>query len=207
MFERLTADARAVVVGAQEVCRERGDREIGPVHLILAMTVLESPLGVLLAGRGLDADSVGDALGAHGAGGAAASTPRRALDADDAEALRVLGIDLDAIREAVEASFGEGALDGPATVAETPDEDGTPRRGRFGLGGAGRPRFTAGARKSLELGLREAIRAHSDSIRSEHIALGVLRADDVAVVLLLRQLGVDKAALRADIESRLRRSA
>ena len=204
MFERLTADARAVVVGAQEVCRDRGDQEIGAVHLLLAMTAPGHPLSDVLAAHGIDAASLGDALGV---GGAPAPQPGRPLDADDAEALRSLGIDLDAIRAAVEASFGEGALDSPAAAPDAPDDDEPQRRGRFGRVAAGHLRFTAGAKKSLELGLREAVRSRSDSIRSEHLALGVLRADDLVVGLVLKQLGADRAALRADIENRLRRSA
>ena len=59
----------------------------------------------------------------------------------------------------------------------------------------------------LELALREAIRGHSREIRSEHIALAVLRTDDDAVRLLLGTLGVDVRALRADLEGRGRQSA
>ncbi len=59
----------------------------------------------------------------------------------------------------------------------------------------------------LELSLREALRTGAREIRTEHIALGVLRADDEAVTMLLRSLGTDPRALRADLEGRGRRSA
>ncbi len=68
-------------------------------------------------------------------------------------------------------------------------------------------KFGRGAKKVLELSLREAIRVHAREIRSEHIALAVLRTDDDAVRMLLGSLGVDVAALRADLDGRGRRTA
>ena len=59
----------------------------------------------------------------------------------------------------------------------------------------------------LELSLREALRTGAREIRTEHIALGVLRADDEAVAMLLRTLGSDPRAVRADLEDRGRRTA
>jgi hypothetical protein len=152
----------------------------------------------LLAAHGITADAVADCLGV-----APPSPPDRApLGEDDAVALRSLGIDLDAIREAVERQFGEGALDADAA---TNDEVRAARR-RFVPGG--HIRFARGSKKVLELSLREALRTGAREIRTEHIALGVLRADDEAVTMLLRTLGVDVKALRADLEGGLdRRSA
>ena len=54
MFERFTKDARAIVTRAQAEAAERGDREVGAEHLLLA-----------LAGRGaagLDHETVADGL-------------------------------------------------------------------------------------------------------------------------------------------------
>jgi len=208
VFERFTKDARAVVIGAYEVCRARGDDEIGPVHVLLALTATDSPMRGVLAQHGLEAASVDEALRAESNPGMG---PRRGLDDDDAEALRAVGIDLDAIRAAVEASFGEGALDGPVSIPSGVDDDelglaGARGRGRFRFGGGHLP-FTGGAKKSLELALREAIRSRSGEIRAEHLALGVLRADDLAVTRVLWHLNVDSRALRTDLEDLLRRSA
>jgi hypothetical protein len=136
------------------------------------------------------------------------------LSEDDAAALRSLGIDLNAIRDAVERQFGEGALDEPTQDvshdgggAAPPDEDdeGWAARGRFRRGG--HIRFGRGSKKVLELSLREAIRAGAREIRTEHIALGVLRVDDEAVTKLMRTLGVDLRAVRADLEDHGRRTA
>ncbi len=213
MFERFTEDARAVVVATQEVCRDLAAPEVGPVHLLLAMTEVESPAREILADRGVTRASVAGALHLE----QAPPRERRPLDEADAEALRALGIDLDAIRAAVERQFGEGALDatGPAdSDAERARDDVDaddlvtpgPRRGRFRFGG-GHIGFGKGARKTLELAVREAIRSGGREIRVEHVALGLLRVDDDLVRQVLWQLSVDAGALRADLEGRLRRSA
>ena len=209
MFERFTRDARTVVVSTQELCRSLGADEIRPVHLLLALSEDDSGARDVLAAHGLTPDAVAEAIGAPGA---APSAPP--LGDDDAAALRSLGIDLDAIRAAVDKQFGEGALEGAGstpgatgrddeTDVEDDEEDFAP--GRFGVGG--HVRFGRGAKKVLELSLREAIRQHSREIRSEHIALAVLRTDDEAVRMLLGTLGVDVGALRADLEGHGRRSA
>ena len=140
--------------------------------------------------------------------------PPAPLGDDDAAALRSLGIDLDAIREAVERAVrrgrprrGRGAAPaaGGATTADVDDDVDLARR-RFGLGG--HVRFGRGSKKVLELSLREAIRArHSREIRSEHIALAVLRTDDEAVADAARHARRRPAALRADLEGRGRRTA
>ena len=208
MFERFTRDARTVVVSTQELCRSLGADEVRPVHLLLALTEDDSGARDVLAAHGLTPDAVAEALGAPRA------APSAPLGDDDAAALRSLGIDLDAIRAAVDKQFGEGALEGAGSSAgatglddETDVEEGEAdlARGRFGVGG--HVRFGRGAKKVLELSLREAIRQHSREIRSEHIALAVLRTDDEAVRMLLGTLGVDVRALRADLEGRGRRSA
>jgi len=205
VFERFTRDARTVVVSTQELCRSLGADEIRPVHLLLALSEDDSGARDVLAAHGLTPDAVAEAIGAPRA------APSAPLGDDDAAALRSLGIDLDAIRAAVDKQFGEGALEGAGSTPgatgrddETDvEEDFAP--GRFGVGG--HVRFGRGAKKVLELSLREAIRQHSREIRSEHIALAVLRTDDEAVRMLLGTLGVDARALRADLEVRGRRSA
>lgn len=205
MFERFTRDARAVVVSTQQVCRDTGADEVRPVHLLLALTQEGSGVRELLARHGVTTDAVAEGLGI--------APPARPapLGDDDAAALRSLGIDLDAIRNAVEQQFGEGALDEPSPDADTgavaaqEDRDDQSARGRFGLGG--HIRFGRGARKVLELALREAMRSGAREIRTEHIALGLLRVDDEALGLLVRSLGVDRQAVRADLEDHGRRTA
>jgi len=211
VFERFSRDARAVVISTQDLCQGLGVDEVRPVHLVLALTEEGSAVRDLLAAHGITTDAVADCLGV------APPPPPAPLGDDDAAALRSLGIDLDAIREAVERQFGEGALDADATdepagqrAGRPPrpgdgDDDTGAARGRFGLGT--HIRFGRGAKKVLELSLREALRTGAREIRTEHIALGVLRADDEAVAMLLRTLGTDPRAVRADLEDSGRRSA
>ena len=206
MFERFTRDARTVVVSAIDRCATLDADEVRPVHLLLALTSQGNGARDLLAAHGITEDAVGAALGAP------RPTPPAPLGDDDAAALRSLGIDLDAIREAVDSQFGEGALEGalegapPSTGGVDPaDVDLDLSRRRFALGGS--VRLGRGAKKVLELSLREAIRVHAGEIRSEHIALAVLRTDDDAVRMLLGSLGVDVPALRADLDGRGRRTA
>src|SRR6188768_1355395 len=115
MFERFTHDARAVVVSTQDVCRRLGVDEVRPVHLLLALTEERSGVADLLAAHGITPDAVSGALGAP------RPASREPLGDDDAAALRSLGIDLDAIRDAVDRQFGEGALDGALAEAAAGD--------------------------------------------------------------------------------------
>lgn len=208
MFERFTQEARAVVVSTQELCQELGADEVAPVHLLLALVQEGSGVRDALVEHGLTDDGVRRALGAE----AAPRRDGRPLDEEDAEALRSLGIDLDAIRRAVEERFGPGALDGPeggphptAAEGERLVEPG-PGRSRLRFGPA-RVRFGRGSRKVLELAVREAIRQGGREITTTHVALGVVRGGDADVRRVLRQLGVDERSLRADLESGMRRSA
>ena len=208
MFERFARDARAVVVSTQDRCHDLGADEVRPVHLLLALTDEDSGVHDVLSAHGITTDAVSECLGV------ASSAPPAPLGEDDAAALRTLGIDLDSIREAVERQFGHGALDEPA-AASTPatgraasegsDDDVVAGRGRFGWGG--HIPFGRGSKKVLELALREAIRAGAREIRTEHIALGVLRVDDEAVTMLVRAIGADPRALRADLVDHGRRTA
>ena len=94
------------------------------------------------------------------------------MGAEDAAALRTIGIDLDAVLARIEESFGPEAL-----RAQAPEpKRGLLRRGRRGR--RGRPsvlRFTPRAKKILGLALREAIRLGDNAIGSEHLLLGLLR--------------------------------
>ena len=112
MFERFTRDARAVVISTQDLCRGLGTDEVRPVHLLLALTEEASGVRDLLAAHGITTDAVAECLGV------ARPTPPAPLGEDDAAALRSLGIDLDAIRDAVERQFGAGALDEPTKDAD-----------------------------------------------------------------------------------------
>jgi hypothetical protein len=106
MFERFTPEARTVVVHAQEHARRLGHRYTGSEHLLLAVAATPQPVGVVLREQGITPDHVEEEIVQRvglGGGGALFSD----LDRD---ALASIGIDLDAVRARVEASFGPDAL-------------------------------------------------------------------------------------------------
>jgi ATP-dependent Clp protease ATP-binding subunit ClpA len=174
MFERFTKDARLAVVAAQEFAREQKASKIEAVHVFLGIIdTADSSLRSVLDAEGYTVDSVRAAL-ADG----------RALGDGDAKALESIGIDLDAVRASLEASFGEGALDRPAE-----EKRGWLRR-------TGHLAFAAGAKKGIELSLREAIARKDSEIRSEHLLLGLIRGADDGFTAVVR----DPARLRGRIE-------
>lgn len=201
MFERFTRDARDSVVATVDHAQRLKAERIEATHLLLALCSRPSPVAITLQRHGISTATVEAVLPAT------TPVPSTPPTAEDAAALKALGIDLDAIRRSLEATFGPGALD-----RVTPPQRHTGRFGRRGRGGSsgsgqGHLSFSRGAKKTLELALREAVRLDSGEIRGDHLALGLLRADDPGLSGVLTALGVEPATLRTDLESGLRRSA
>jgi ATP-dependent Clp protease ATP-binding subunit ClpA len=130
---------------------------------------------VLLLGVAGGESRAANVLAEHGATHRALRE-RAASGGLDGKALAAIGIDLDEIRRRAEESFGPGALE----------------RGRRQRGG--HVPFTPGAKKALELSLREAIAAGDREIGAEHVLLGVLREGGAEI--LLRSVGAEPAVLR-----------
>ncbi|UJP39710.1 Clp protease N-terminal domain-containing protein [Cellulomonas palmilytica] len=104
---------------------------------------------------------------------AAAVHARQGLDDD---ALASIGVDLTAVRAQVESTFGSGALDaGPPTHPKT---------------------FTPGAKKLLEVALREAVRTRRRTIDTGHLLLAAVRLDDTGAHAALSSLGLADDAVR-----------
>ena len=172
MFERFTKEARAVVSVAVAEAGALGHDGVGTAHLLLGLLSPDTGVGFeVLDGAGLQADRVRDVVRRRTPGDGL-------LTADDAEALRTVGIDLDVVLEHLEESFGPDSL-----------PKGKPRRGRL--------RFSRSAKKTLQLALREAIWLKSRTIGSEHILLGLLRCDDSDINAVLAELEVKPDDLRA----------
>jgi ATP-dependent Clp protease ATP-binding subunit ClpA len=170
MFERFTKDARDAVTRAQDESRRLGHKHIGTVHLLLALRAGSGAGARALQEHGLDLDSLrARARRVTGSG----------EDQIDGAALATIGIDLDEVRRAVEAEFGQGALE----------------RGRAGQSHIP---FTPQAKKALELSLRCAIALKHNRITSGHVLLGVLRAagEDNLAVQVLADAKVDIDVLR-----------
>src|SRR5580693_4531610 len=149
MFERFTRHARVAVVLAQEEARELRTREIAPQHLLQG--ILQSAgndLSSVLSGYGLTADEACPDF------------------AEEAEALRAIGIDLAAVRDSVARTFGPEAFDNALS------RSGRRRRRR------GHIPFTRPAKKTLEYAVREALVHKDNEIGCEHLLLGILRSGD-----------------------------
>lgn len=186
MFERFTAAARRAVVGAREESAALKHGHIGTEHLLLGvLRQTDDPAAAVLVDAGLDLAT------------ARAAVARLLGGGDDAEALATIGVDLDAVREAVEAAFGEGALDGPPAPSESR------RRGWFKGEGAGRMPFNGRAKKVLELSLRESLRLGSGDIALGHLVLGLLREGRGLGVRVIVDHGLDPAAVRRAVEAAL----
>lgn len=185
MFERFTRSARVAVVVAQEEARMADAPRIDVEHVLLGVLHRPDPdLREMLAGVGLTVEDARTRL------------RPQPLGDDDAAALKSIGIDLEAVRASLEASFGPDALD-----RDVPES----RRGWFGRR-TGHISFTPGAKKVLELSLREAMYRKDSSIRAEHVLLGILRSPSpVARSIVEAHLSV--AELRDRVVALLDRAA
>ncbi|WUI64618.1 hypothetical protein OG774_04680 [Actinomycetospora sp. NBC_00405] len=106
----------------------------------------------------------------------------------DREALAGVGIDLDEVRARVEAAFGPGALENTRAAGG--------RRRRVW----GHIPFDRGAKKVLELALREAVRRGDRTIGSEHVLLGMLHRETGRAAPLLHARGVTLHQMRAVLD-------
>ncbi|MFW0154854.1 ATP-dependent Clp protease ATP-binding subunit [Rothia sp. P6271] len=93
-----------------------------------------------------------------------------------ARALESLGVSLSSVREQVQDIIGPGA--------QAP---------------SGHIPFTPRAKKVLELSMREAIQLNHGYIGTEHILLGLVRADEGVANQVLTKLGVDGAKIRQTV--------
>jgi ATP-dependent Clp protease ATP-binding subunit ClpA len=183
MFERFTAASREVVVRATGEAVALGDPLIGPGHMLLALLDERAgPAGVALRAAGLE----------HGR--LRADLARRAgplLDAEDAAALRSVGIDLAAVLARMTESFGADALAG--------GQPGT-RRGRQTV------RLDVAAKKTLQYALRAAVARHDRHLGPEHLLLGLLTEPNTATAVLA-DAGVDINELRRNLLASLDKAA
>ncbi|MFF1552301.1 Clp protease N-terminal domain-containing protein [Rhodococcus erythropolis] len=193
MFERFSAQARGVVVDAVA-----GSGPVTPTELLTALLTADRGIATeVLTESGVTLDAIRRA-GAGAKGGDSKGGDSHNLD-DDAEILKSIGIDLDAVRESLEQSFGEGVLD----ETPVPDGVGTSRKSRFGFP---RSRFEKDSKKVLELSLREAL-AHKDNrIGAEHILLGILRVADGPTRQAL-ETQVTMSVIRERLEAKMNRAA
>src|SRR5664279_4940332 len=105
------------------------------------------------------------------------------LDADDAEALAAIGIDLDEVVRRIDDNLG-GLSAQPS------------RRGRFSRGG----------RKVIELALREALALRHSYIGTEHLLLALARTDARVVADTFAACGLEQSRLRPAVAEAVRKA-
>jgi hypothetical protein len=202
MPEHLTPEARTVSRRAYDHARRLGHRYIGGEHFLLALSAADHPVGAVLRERGVTPERVEEEIVRLAGGG---------LFGDlDRSALAVIGVDVDAVRARIEASFGPDALTrANQAVRRGPGASWWDPR-RVTVAGAERDGvflpFTPGARKSVVNARAAAIR-HGTRIGVEHLALGLIAADDGLVPAILAAVGTSPPALRAAILDRGRRAS
>jgi hypothetical protein len=168
MIDRLTEPARRVLDLAQEESSRFGHRYVGPEHVVLGvLRESTSAAAGLLRVRGLALEAARAELGRLAERGVVASPAP-----SDAELLGALGIDLDAVRERTERTFGSQAV-AQATREAT-------RARRRGLGRVAwtplcGPPFLA--KRVVGLAVRQARALGGVTIGPELLLVGVL--DDI----------------------------
>jgi len=218
MTERISGEARAAVVRAQEQARRLGQDFIGCEHLLYGVAGADDAAGSVLRARGVTPERVEDqvaALLSRGRGRGLGRGRTAAVRAGELDrgALAAIGIDIDAVRARVEEAFGPGSLDRAAA----------PRRNRVR---EGHLRVTRQARRCIDRSMREAAahQAASQQTASEqtasqqaestgarpadahgagHIALSLLNMDTSVTRSILTALGVSAAQLTAEIKTAL----
>jgi hypothetical protein len=177
---RFGDDARELVRTAQERARALRHPGIGSEHLLYAVAESPTRVGAVARAYGLTPDGVAtqtDRLLARA---------HSVFDDIDADALAAIGIDLDAVREAVEATFG------PALVV-------APRGRRLRVRMPGHMPITGRARSCLRAAVREAGRGGAAQVAAHHLGAVVVDADGGLVPPILAALGVSAPTLRIAI--------
>ena len=197
MFERFTDRVRRSLVAAQSEAGQLGGGELGPEHILL---------GLLHIGEGVAFHVLGDVGITYDSAKRIVQDRPGGTDDDlplDAEALSSLGIDLDAVRAAIDASFGEGAFDD--ALART-DEPRDRQHGSFLPRHRGKVTFTEASKAVLARSLHEAIALNHNYIGTEHVLLALLEESEGPAAAVLRSLppGAD---LRSLVHARIKKAS
>ncbi len=113
MFERFTQDARALVHASEQHARRLGHRYIGGEHILLAAVSTSQPASAVMCAHGVTPELVEEEIVRRVGLGAGVGL----FGGLDRDALATIGIDLDAVRARIEASFGSQALADAARAA------------------------------------------------------------------------------------------
>jgi ATP-dependent Clp protease ATP-binding subunit ClpA len=154
---------------------------IGTEHVLLALLGRDDEVGRLLRDLGLDVASVrADVRRIVGEG----PPPETAFDAN---ALASIGVDLDAVRERVEASFGEGSLE-------------RARRGEGRCGGAAAFGVSPRLKQALESARRMAAERHEEPSAAD-VLIGLAQQRDAVAWRILDGHGISPSRITAALET------
>ena len=201
--QRMNTDAIAVAIGAYEHALRLGHGYLGSEHFLLALTETDQPAGAVLREHGVTPERVEQEI-ARGAGAA--------LFGDlDRDALAAIGIDVNAVRASIEASFGPAALTSASHALHRGPRG--PRGRRLDprrVSGASRDGVFLRHSPSAEQALHNthvAGQERSDTqIGVEHLALGLLAVSEGPVPSILSALAVSAPQLRVAIRDRYRQA-
>ncbi len=180
MLERFTSEARQALVDARDEAGRAGQDKIRSEHLLLGLLAEPGQAADAMSAAGLALED----LRARVPRGNHPGPP--SLDAD---ALAALGIDLDAVRRATDATFGAGALDDVVV----------PGRKRLPM--------ADDAKQALARALKQAVRMGQRQITSGHVLLGILEQQRNGALTVLAAAGADIGALRVDVIRRVTTAA
>jgi Clp amino terminal domain, pathogenicity island component len=197
MTRNFTEDANSLVVLAYEHAVRLGHPCLAGEHLLLALAAASQPAGAVLREHGVLPERVEAEIVRLSGGG---------LFGDlDRDALAAVGVDLDAVRAAAEASFGQEALTRAARAVRRKPRWFDPRPVAFvGRGGAFLP-LGPGTGQSLQHARREAQARHTTQPSGvEDLALGILAISEGLVPSVLSALGMSGPALSTAVLDRYR---
>ena len=109
MFERLDEPARDVMRAAHDCASSLGDTAIATQHLLFALVTTNNPAADMLSAAGCDADQLRQAMTLR--------RGNREARPDHSTLLHGLGIDLEAVREHAEQTFGPQAVNRAVALA------------------------------------------------------------------------------------------
>ena len=179
MFERFTQKCRDAIAQAHAEALSLGHDFVGTEHQLLGLLAIRS---------GVAYDVLSEAGVTHEA---VLAEIRRVIGLGvDGEALATIGVDYAAIKEAIDESFGEGALERAMTSKP----------------GCKGPRLTARSKKVMELALREALALEHNYIGTEHLLLAMVREGEGMASQALIRLAPN-VNFRAAVIARLRSGA
>jgi ATP-dependent Clp protease ATP-binding subunit ClpA len=200
MFERFTGQAREVVVQAQAHARRMDHAHIGCQHMLLSVVGTDSPAGDVMRSLGLTPEAVESATR-----GILSEGRRPMLDR---EALAAVGIDLDLVRERVEAAFGPGALTRPPQRHHRRRGHEWRRQRRCPTGApSGHIPFTPRAKKCLAAAVQESVARRDGYVGVEHLALALTAMTDGLAPRIFARIRIPTDQARAEIISRYRRAS